>query len=209
MSPAMRFLILAVALAAFVPVARCDEAGQGIPWLPVSDDFVWPKNPGPEVVYRKTRLDTLPPEVKALYDRNYLSNVGPKPFPESEEVAEVDLDGDGKTAYFVGIRTASGTGGTVAIVVARDATGIWRNIGTVQGQIFLHSEPKHRPALEIVGHLSSTMTPRKLMRFDGKQYRTVRYEIHDFKTGKVTVEKIPKDDPGGTPAKRREASAGK
>jgi len=155
-------------------------------WLPIPDEFVWPKV-----------VDDTPkfiPTVKSFTQLSKLQRKTIKGFwpessaPKEVNIFEVDLNADQKAELFVAIPSYSGTGGTFYEIFSPTVSGTYESIGEVQGWGFQFLElASGWLKIEGMSRGGGGNYTRYLMKFLGNTYTIIRNEDHDFNTGKVTI----------------------
>lgn len=124
--------------------------------------------------------------------------------PEQVEVAEADLNGDGRPELFVGIPIYSGTGGTFYTILSTTDGKTYAGIGDIQGWGFKFLVRKNGWfQVEGMSRGGGGNYTRCLLTFVGEGYVITRNEGHDFNAGRVTIrETRSARREGGKPAAR-------
>ncbi|MBK1832753.1 FG-GAP repeat protein [Roseibacillus ishigakijimensis] len=166
--------------------AQFGDDNPGGEWLPVPDGYVWPavEEGAPRFTPLRKRWEEL-----AIGQRKVVKEAFPEgKAPESVEVAEVDLNGDGWAEIFVGVPELSGTGGPFYVLFTSKDGKSYEGMGEVQGSGFQFLPAKMGwRQFSGVSRGGGGQYARFLMSFSGRHYEIVRCERHDFNAGKVTI----------------------
>ena len=166
-----------------------DNAGGD--WLPIPDGYVWPKAAKEAPTFEtETHLLTELSEDK----RDAVRKFWPlEEMPERVELAEIDLNCDGRNELLVVIPALGGTGGRFYAIITPVNEKTYRFVGDIQGWGFQFLETKSGWfQIEGMSRGGGGHYTRYLLTYSDKhkEYRTSRNEGHDFNFGKVEVRKV-------------------
>lgn len=165
----------------------------GDDWLPLTDGFVWPASPKNAPVFKSELI-----AFKSLTKRSKKAVRASWPdddMPERVEISEVDLNGDKKSEFFIGVPAYSGSGGTGWVLVTETVEG-FRGIGSLLG-FGIQFLPKINGWYQIEGRSKGGggHHTRYLLSFDGTEYFISRIENHDLIDGEIKIRKPNKAEP--------------
>jgi hypothetical protein len=179
-------------------------------WLPTPDGYTWPvaADKAPDFKTTWTKFEELEATKRAAIKANWPDETTPK----RVEVAEVDLNGDGRPEVFVGVPIYSGTGGTFYEILSTKDGKNYTSVGNIQGsglQFLLRKNGWFQ--IEGTSRGGGGNHTRFLMSFVGESYEITRNENHDFNAGKATVretkaKKAVTGQPGSRPKLKSEDS---
>lgn len=176
-------------------------------WLPIPDGYVWPHatDKVPDFSPKSKKLDDLEATQRKAIEDNWPDDKT----PEQVEIAEVDLNGDGRPELFVGVPIYSGTGGTFYDILSTKDGKTYASIGGILGWGFEFLVQKNGWfQIEGMSRGGGGNYTRYLMTFIGHEYEITRNEGHDFNTGKVTIRETKAEQGGvGQPATRSESDS--
>ena len=201
----MKTFAIILLLAASAQSQQFGDDNQAGDWLPIPDGYVWPAaaDKAPDYNPKFKKLD----ELEGTRRKGIEDNWPDEKTPERVEIAEVDLNGDGRPEIFVGVPIYSGTGGTFYEILSMKDGKTYTSIGGIQGWGFRFLVGKDGwLQVEGMSRGGGGNYTRYLMTFVGEGYEITRNEGHDFNAQKVTVrETKAKQDGGGQPATRPES----
>ncbi len=174
----MRSLLAITVLAAGVLLAE-----EGEDWLPVPDDFIWPKHSAAQLTDEKTLdVKALPGTMKETLREHWPEDE----LPDTIHVRTADLNGDGRAELFVCMRAYSGSGGSFYEIFTPRGDNL-RAIGCIQGSIILCKGENGWLRIEGCGRAGGGEYTRYLLAYRDGEYREVRNEGHNYTTGKVEI----------------------
>jgi hypothetical protein len=203
----MKIIALMLLLVTSAQSQQFGDDNQAGDWLPIPDGYVWPAaaDKPPDFTPKSKKLD----ELEAVQRKAIEDNWPDEKNPERVEIAEVDLNGDGRPEIFVGVPIYSGTGGTFYEILSTKDGKTYASIGGIQGWGFNFLAPKNGWfQIEGMSRGGGGNYTRYLMTFGGDGYEITRNEGHDFNAGKVTIRKTKAEQAGtGQPATRPESAS--
>ncbi|QQL46201.1 hypothetical protein [Sulfuriroseicoccus oceanibius] len=173
-----RLLTLLFAAISIPAISQGDDLPRN--WAAPTDGFEWPASPKGAPVFQTkwhkiADLDESIRELATIQIKG--SNETP---PEQANIAEVDLNGDGKNEIFLRIPRLGGTGGTFFLIFTPEAKG-YRVIGQMQVVDVKFVEKKRGwYQIETSSRGGPSDYARMLLTFDKKGYEMTRLENHDL-----------------------------
>ena len=171
-------------------------------WLEPPDRFAWPSTSkeAPRFEPKWVAVKDLDVKLRMGIEKYWPGRFVPgrkeldPSLPESIELAELDLNDDGKVEVFFGIPVYGGSGGHYYQILVEEEQG-YRGIGGVQGSVHVRDRKDKWCRLEVWGRGGGGFYSRILMTYDVGEYRIVRHEIHNF--NKKTFEMRELEKPNG------------
>ena len=158
-------------------------------WVKPTDGFVWPTSPKDASIFKpKTqRIADLDESFRKIAAINIQ---GPnKTLPERANIAEVDLNGDGKDEIFLRVPRLGGTGGSFFLIFTPKDNG-YRGIGSMQVVDVKFVEKKGGwYQIETSSRGGPSDYARILHTFGKKGYETPRLENHGLAAKNVVIRK--------------------
>lgn len=186
----MRILALLFLVALPVQSQQFGDDNESGKWLPIPDGYVWPllAEGAPEFKPSWKRVDELDAAQRKAVE---VYRTREKP-PEQVEIAEVDLNADGRPELFVRIPAFGGTGGTFYEILSAKDGRTYTSVGGLQGWGIRFRIPKNGwLQIEGMSRGGGGNYTRYLMAYADEGYAIVRNEGHDFNADKVTIRKTP------------------
>ena len=184
----MKTLAILILLASSAQSQKFEHDNQTGDWLPIPDDFVWPKaaEKPPDFNPIRKKFSELAENQRTAINTNWPDE---KP-PETVEIATIDLNGDGNLEIFVGVPDYSGTGGTFYEILSTKDGKSFRSIGGIQGWGFQFLVAKSGwLQIEGMSRGGGGNYTRYLVTFNKDAYEISRNEGHDYNNHKVTIRK--------------------
>jgi hypothetical protein len=158
------------------------HAGDDDDWLSPPDGFIWPSHHKEQVTDEQTvSVNSLP----RTYQDAILACFSDEP-PTDVTIRKADLNADRNPEIFLYIPEASGTGGSVYIILSPTKDGMI-DVGAVQGGITLCEPVDGWLQIEGGSRAGGGHFTRYLLRFEDGEYREVRNEDHDLIHNTVTL----------------------
>ena len=201
----MKTLAILILLVSSAHSQKFGDDNQTGDWLPIPDGYVWPKvaEKSPDFKPAWKKFSELSEIQRAAINANWPDEKA----PERVEIANVDLNGDGKSEMFVGIPDYSGTGGTFYEILSTKDGKTYHSIGGIQGWGFQFLVTKSGwLQIEGMSRGGGGYYTRYLMTFTKNAYEISRNEGHDYNHHKVTIRKTTaQQDGAGQPTTRAES----
>ena len=156
-------------------------------WLPAPDAFVWPEKPvnAPEFRTKSAQLAKLPIAQRAAILKYWPEEEA----PARVEMAEIDLNADGKPELFLWVPIYSGTGGPYYEILSSSDGKTYKSIGGVQGWVGFSKKKNGWYQIDAGSRSGFGQYTRYLLTFTGEAYKVTRNEGHNFTDQKVTIRK--------------------
>lgn len=194
-------LLLTITISAAQSQQAGDDKRTG-DWLPTPDGYTWPASAEKAPDFKTTwkKFEELEATKRAAIEANWPDEKTPK----EVELAEVDLNNDGRLEIFVGVPIYSGTGGTFYEILSTKDGKSYTSVGNIQGSgIQFLARKNGWFQIEGMSRGGGGNFTRCLMSFIGEGYEITRNEGHDFNAGKVTVRDTKEEKSGSVPSGTR------